>query len=81
MEAIRKSQCSPQLIICSERWNKSFQIIADKVMRNTLLYFTSFLEAAIFAKIPINAHVCESNNMKRSIIYGNIIFISSFLYF
>ncbi|XP_035208439.1 uncharacterized protein LOC118183114 isoform X2 [Stegodyphus dumicola] len=60
-----------QIAVCAEKWTKSVSSFIDKFMVSPLLFFTSFLEAAIYAKIPIIPHVCDLQEKK--IVLTNII--------
>nr|XP_042903895.1 putative ATP-dependent RNA helicase TDRD12 [Parasteatoda tepidariorum] len=52
---------SLQIIVCAERWTKSISAFVEKFMNNPILLFTSFLEWAIYAQIPMFGHVCFDN--------------------
>lgn len=83
LNGIKPKIKGPQLVVCAERWNKDFQIIMDKIMSRPLLFFTSFLESAIFAHIPIFGHVCDPNEKMQAVLgmYLNSAFhFNSFVY-
>ncbi|GFQ83761.1 ATP-dependent RNA helicase TDRD12, partial [Trichonephila clavata] len=63
-----------QIVINSERWTNSIASFVDNCMKNSFLLFTSYLEAAIHAQIPVIPHVCnesEKDNRLLSLIKAN----------
>ncbi|KAG8191424.1 hypothetical protein JTE90_020677 [Oedothorax gibbosus] len=59
---------SLQIMICAERWSKAVSSFVDKFMHSPLLLFTSFLEAAVYANIPMHAHVCRDEDKKQKLL-------------
>ncbi|GFX49075.1 putative ATP-dependent RNA helicase TDRD12 [Trichonephila clavipes] len=69
-----EQQIPLQIVINSERWTNSIASFVDKCMKNPVVLFTSYLEAAIQAQIPILAHVCnesEKDNRLLDLIKAN----------
>ncbi|KAF8773203.1 putative ATP-dependent RNA helicase TDRD12 like protein [Argiope bruennichi] len=56
-----------QILINSERWTKAIAAFVDKFLHEPLLLFTSFLEAAIYAKIPIFPHICSESDKNQKL--------------
>ncbi|CAL1279247.1 unnamed protein product [Larinioides sclopetarius] len=57
-----------QILINSERWTKAVASFVDKFLREPLLLFTSFLEAAIYRQIPMFPHVCSESDKNQKLV-------------
>ncbi|GFT59957.1 putative ATP-dependent RNA helicase TDRD12 [Nephila pilipes] len=70
-KSVNEHQIPLQVVINSERWNNTIASFVEKCMKNPIVLFTSYLEAAIYTKIPIFAHICkesEKNNRLLSLV-------------
>ncbi|XP_054715485.1 putative ATP-dependent RNA helicase TDRD12 [Uloborus diversus] len=64
----KRLETVPSLVLCAERWNKTFAYINKTLMTCPILCFTSFLEAAIYAEVPFFTHVCTPSEKKSTLL-------------
>ncbi|GIY18735.1 hypothetical protein CDAR_605451 [Caerostris darwini] len=57
-----------QILFNGERWNGTVDSFVDKFMRKPLLLFTSFLEAAIYVKVPMFVHISEKADKENKLL-------------